>query len=277
MHIKDYSQHLRTASYCGLQWRILQIKPDFNQQHHTDFKAFRVIRTRCNSKACPHCQKRSYNRVRNSLKDISHFHNWRFFTLTSRHAPNQTDAELLKLENDFRELRKKLQRKNKSFKYFAVKELSPSGMWHYHGVWNIHIDIKELSHIWEEISGAYRCYLEKVHNPVGAINYIFKYCYKAIFNTEELRSLYDNDKRKFSYSSGLFNKNSIENPYTTAFGMEYSVEEIKEELYNIISHSQFTIDDFESPDYPYFDDLIYNVFHLFYNNSPPTLFDSRGF
>jgi hypothetical protein len=253
---------------------LLFLKPDFNEQHHTDFKKFRVIRERCNSKACPHCSRLYFNRIRRRLDDVYKFHNWRFFTLTSINTEDTHCEKLAKLENDFRELRKKLKRKFPDLQYIAVKEMSPSGMWHYHGLWNVYIDIKTLSRYWQEISGAYRVSLEKVRNPAGAINYIFKYCFKSITNETERRILYESDKRKFTTSRGLLDKRSNPNPYTCEVGVSYDVEEIKEKLYSVISTSQCTIDDFSGSDYPYFDDLIFNLFFAWANEHPPDLFTS---
>jgi hypothetical protein len=178
------------------------------------------------------------------------------------------------LENSFRELRKHLRRQNKKFLYFAVKELSPSGMWHIHGLWNIFIDIKELSEMWEKYSGAYRCDVRKIYTPKGAINYLFKYIFKSAYNEDEKRFLFECDKRKFSYSRELFSKVKTENPYSADLGIDYSVPELQDKLYEIISNSDHCIDDFAGDEYPYFSDLIENLFHIYYNEHPPNLFHS---
>jgi hypothetical protein len=273
LHTKSYSQHLRDAQYCGLQWRILFLKPDYYEQSSETLTKFRVVPIRCNSKACPHCARLYFNKLRRRLRDVSKFTNWRFFTLTTIHAPNNSVAELNKMEIDFRELRKKLKRKFPELKYIAVKELSPSGMWHIHGLWNIYLDLKTLSSIWQAISGAYRCNLQKIRNPRGAVNYVFKYCYKSVTNSIERQTLYENDKRKFTTSARLFDKHTNSSAYTCEIGISYSVEEIKEKLYSIILSSECTVDDFSGDAYPYFDDLIYNLFHKFVNDHPPNLFE----
>jgi hypothetical protein len=274
LHTKSYSQHLRDAQYCGLQWRILHLKPDFYEQASETLPKFRVVPVRCNSKACPHCSRLYFNKLRRRLRDVSKFTNWRFFTLTTIHAPNNSDNELEKMENDFRQLRKKLKRNFPELKYIAVKELSPSGMWHIHGLWNIYIDLETLSNFWQDISGAYRCNLQKIRNPKGAVNYVFKYCYKSVTNPTERQTLYEHDKKKFTTSTGLFDKCSNQNPYACEIGVSYSVEEVKEKLYSIILTSQCTVDDFNSNHYPYFDDLIYNLFDKFIQEHPPNLFGS---
>ena len=272
MHTKSYSQHLRDAQYCCLQWRLLILKPAYHEQATETLSKFRVVPVRCNSKACPHCARLYFNKLRRRLRDVSKFTNWRFFTLTTNHAPNNSDTELNKMEVDFRQLRKKLKRKYPDLKYIAVKELSPSGMWHIHGLWNIYIDIKILSKMWQDISGAYRCDVQKIKSPKGAINYVFKYCYKSVTNSVERETLYENDKRKFTTSSRLFDKCDNSHPYTCEVGISYTVEEIKQALYNIILNSECTIDDFCGDHYPYFDDLIYNLFEKFIQEHPPNLF-----
>lgn len=260
-HSKTYQEHLREASYCGLQWRILFLKnPDL--EHVTEsLTKFRIVRAKCHSKACPSCARDNFNKIRRRLTDVSRFQQWRFFTLTQKISDDTSIARLQKLEKDFSELRKKLKRKYPSFQYIAVKELSPNGMWHYHGLWNVFIDIRQLSAYWEQISGSYRCHLEKVRTPRGAINYIFKYCFKSVHNPTERELLFEADKKKFTSSRGLLTKSSLENPYTAQTDLTYSVEELKTELHNICSNSDVTVDDFSSRDYPYFADLIYNILY----------------
>jgi len=277
MHTKSYQEHLREAQYCSLQWRLLRLKDERDQFHNPALTRFRVVPVRCNSKACPTCQRLYFSRLRKRFKNASVNCSWRFFTLTSIHSNETCENQLRKLEDNFRELRKKLQRKFPNLKYIAVKELSPSGMWHYHGLWNIYVDIKTLSRYWSEISGAYRCYLERVRNPKGAVNYIFKYCFKSIHNESERRTLYECDKKKFTTSRGLLSKNIDSNPYTCDLGTQYSTSEVKEELYNIILNSNLTVDDFSCVNYPYFEDLIFNIFHDIYCNSPPELFSEQEF
>lgn len=273
MHTKSYQEHLRDAKYCGLQWRLLFLKPDENESNREPLPKYKVIRQRCNSKACPHCAKIRFNRIRQRFKQESITTQWRFFTLTSINSDDTSHAKLERLETHFRELRKKLKRQYPELKYIKVIELSPSGMWHIHGLWNIYIDIKLLSKYWTEISGAYRCYVEKVRKPKGALNYIFKYCFKSVFNDDERRIIYETDKRKFTTSRGLLTKNKIDNPYTCEPTISYDIEQLKQELYKIISSGDDTINDFYSTEYPYFEDLIYNLFYQHYNKGTPQLFN----
>ena len=275
MHNKSYQEHLREAKYCGLQWRILHCVLSEEERTARNLPKFRVIPVFCNSKACARCSKRKFQEIHSRFKYQAVDQSWRMFTLTSRKTKPNSQEELEKLEANFRELRKHLKRKFPNFQYFAVKELSPQGMWHIHGIWSIHIDVKVLSAKWEEISGAYRVWLAKVRNPAAAINYTFKYCYKSITNPKERELLYESDKRKFSYSKGLFIKRENSNPYSCEIGIQYSVDELKEELFNIILHSKYTVNDFSGSLYPYFEDLIYNIFYSIYCESPPDLFDNR--
>lgn len=191
------------------------------------------------------------------------------FTLTGIHHQGSEAEDLQRLENNFRELRKKLKRKFPNFRYFAVKELSPDGNWHYHGLWNIFIEFNQLVKLWKEISGAHRVYVKKVFNPRSAINYIFKYCFKSIHNKRELEQLYESDKRKFSSSKGLLSKHKTVNPYVSEYGLDYSTEELKVELYTLIHNTDLSVDDFSGSEYPYFEDLIMNLFHKLTNDHPP--------
>ena len=255
-----------------MEWRILKLSPLCDEYASDNLPKIRVVRTRCNSKACPRCQLKYYRKIRKKLRAATISDQWRMFTLTGVHTPGEESEDLQKLETSFRELRKKLKRKYPEFRYFAVKELSPNGNWHYHGLWNIFIDVRELSKIWEEISGAYRVWLSQVRKPQSAINYIFKYCFKSVNNKRELELLYENDKRKFSSSKYLLSSDSSKNSYTCEFTTTYNVESLKEELYNIIHNSELTINDFDSVDYPYFEDLMLNLYDKFIDEHPPNLF-----
>lgn len=274
MHTKSYSEHLREASYCGLEWRILKLSPLCDERTAETLPKIRVVRTRCNSKACPRCQLAYYRKIRKSLRSATITDKWRMFTLTGIHHPEKESEDLERLETHFRELRKKLKRKYPDFKYFAVKELSPDGNWHYHVLWNIYIEFNTLVKYWQEISGAHRVWLSQVRHPLRAVRYIFKYCFKSINNRRELELLYENDKRKFSSSKGFLSSHKNPNPYVAEFGTTYSTEELKTELYQIIHNSDYCVDDFCSVDYPYFEDLVINLFDKMMNEHPPNLFHS---
>lgn len=277
MHLKSYEEHLRDAQYCGLQWRILWLRNPTEERNPESLPKYKVIRERCNSKACEYCSRRKFSKIRSRLRTESVTTQWRFFTLTTVNTDETHVAKLTKLEDNFRELRKKLKRKFPQLKYIKVVEMSPSGMWHIHGLWNIYIDIKLLSEYWSSISGAYRCYLEKVRKPKGAVNYIFKYCFKSLFNETERRTIYEADKRKFTTSRGLLTKDKSENPYTCEPRTSYNITELKEKLYEIVSGGDDCINDFHSDDYPYFEDLIFNLFHKFYNKGDPDLFNENDY
>jgi hypothetical protein len=199
------------------------------------------------------------------------------FTLTGIHHPGKETEDLLELEKNFSKLRKHLKRKYPKFRYFAVRELSPSGNWHIHGLWNIYIDFKELVELWKKFSGAYRVYLKQVYNKKSAIGYIFKYCFKSISNPREREILYESDKRKFSSSKKLLSSYSIKSPYTAEYGVEYSRDELAQELYTLIHNTNLTIDDFHSSEYPYFEDLMMNLYDKWNNEHPPNLFASQHF
>lgn len=274
MPLKDYSQHIRDSKGCSLQWRILFLKPDYNKQSSENLTKYRVVPVRCNSKACPRCSRLYFNKIRRNFRKEAINNNWRFFTLTSIHKTSDNHSELKTLEVHFRKLISKLRRQHKDFKYFAVRELSPSGMWHIHGLWNIHIEIKVLSSYWKEISGAYRVNLQKIRNPIGALNYMFKYLFKSVSNEIERRIIYESDCKKFTTSRGLLNSRNNKNPYSCQVGIQYSVPELKEKLLDIVVRTQCTVDDFSCVDYPYFTDLILNCFEEHFCNSPPDLFHS---
>jgi hypothetical protein len=180
--------------------------------------------------------------------------------------------ELIALENYFSKLKAILRKKYPNFSYFAVKELSPSGMWHIHGLWNIYIDLKELSSIWESISGAYRCNLQAVRNTVGVINYIYSYLLKNELNATEKELLYTLGKRKFTYSNGFFKKEVNKRKFFLWDYQSKNNTEIKEELIQIVEKSNLKIDDFVSKEWPYFKELIENIFLSVYEEAPEPKF-----
>jgi len=262
MSIKTYSEHLRDAKGCGKRWRILILKPNNNQQSTGNLSKFRIVPCRCNSKACIDCSRLYFNKVKNSFKSSLVSNKWRFFTLSSVHHRGSEVEDLRRLEVHFRKLRKKLKRLYPDFQYIAIRELSPEGMWHIHGLWNIYIPLKRLSSYWKSISGAYRCNLQKVWFPDGAIGYIFKYCFKSTSNHSEKEMLYNADKRKFSCSKYLLSPSNNNNPYTSESRDTYSASELKEKLIDIIRCSKCWLSDFSHHNYPYFDDLIRNVIEI---------------
>jgi len=272
LHSKSYSQHLRDSKGCSHRWRILTLKPDVDKRTSETLPNFRIVPVRCNSKACPHCSRRYFSKIRHRFNSKLVTNQFRFFTLTTRHAGEPNQEELEHLENSFRELRKHLKRKYKDFLYFSVRELSPSGMWHIHGIWNIYIDVKELSRMWEKYSNAYRVDVRKIRSAKGAVNYLFKYIFKSAYNDDEKRIIYESDKRKFSYSRAFFNKNKSFNPYTSDLGTDYSVPELKEKLFDLVRNTSHSFDDFDGAEYPYFDSLLEAIFYEVYNKGEPSLF-----
>jgi len=175
--------------------------------------------------------------------------------------------ELVTLESYFSKLKAILRKRYSNFHYFAVKELSPSGMWHIHGLWNIYIDLKELSRLWQSISEAYRCDLQQVRNPVGVINYIYSYLLKNEMNATEKEILYSLGRRKFTYSNGFFIKEVNKRKFFLWDYQSKNNTEIKEELIQIVEKSNLKIDDFVSKEWPYFKELIENIFSNVYEES----------
>ena len=262
--IKTLEEHLLSIQSCSYRWRVLSLKKEGQQPITTDSKQILIVPVRCKSKFCPICRKRNFNIIRHKFKRIDITTQWRFATLTSKHSPDNSEEELLKLEDDFRKLTKHLKRKFPELKYFAVKELSPSGMWHIHLIWNIFIDIKDLSSIWNRYSGAYRCDLQRVRNPKGIVTYIFNYMMKKGDHFEESKMLYENGLKKFTSSWKFFEKDPYESPYELISTLELTTDELKEFLLQKIESTNLTADDFKFDSYPYADELIQNLFYYFY-------------
>ena len=263
---KTLEEHLQSIKSCGYRWRLLRLREESNKPITLDLPQYRIVPVRCKSKFCAVCRRRNFLQTRHRFSKIDITTKWRFFTLTSKHSPDNSEAELQQLEANFRKLTKHLKRKYPSLKYFAVRELSPSGMWHVHGIWNIFIEIKELSRLWKLYSGAYRCDLQRIRNGKGIVSYIFKYMLKNQFYFEEQKQLYENGFKKFTTSWKFFEKEKFENPYILESSLELTTDELKEKLFEIICNSDCTADDFSFQDYPYSDELIQNLFYEFYCN-----------
>jgi hypothetical protein len=261
---KSYSEHLQSIQSCRHRWRITTLSDVPKQQSAGDLAKFRVVPVSCKSLSCIYCRRKYFNKIRHQVNKIGITEKWAMFTLTGVHHTGEEVSDLQRLEINFRELRKKLKRRFPKLKYFAVKELSPRGNWHLHGVWNIYIEQKELSEMWEKISGACIVWLKLIWSPAGAINYVFSYIFKSENNREEHRQLYENSKRKFTTSSKLLSEVREESPYKLYGALEYTVNELKEEICNIIATTDATFDDFSAEAYPYFDVMIYQAFEEFY-------------
>lgn len=264
---KTFDEHLNTIRGCSHYWRLLKLRNKHTKNPDLNLSKYRVVPVRCKSKVCRVCCRYDYNRVRSKLSKIDITQRWRFFTLTTINDHSNPNDQLLKAEKHFRELRKKLKRKFPDLKYFIVKELSPRGMWHFHGIWNIYIPIEQLSSMWKQISGAYRCNLQKVKNPVGIVNYIFKYMFKLVGDYNEARPLYETGKKKYSYSRGLFQKNDQKNPYELYHFEPLSTTELKQALSKLVSETDLSIDDIDFTDFPHSDELTVNLFQDYYTGS----------
>lgn len=267
MPLKTYSEHLRDSKGCCHRWRLLSLKPDINKSTSSDLSKYLVVPLYCNSKACKHCSAKYFRKIRHRFKNDAVKSNWRFFTLTSQKTSGTNEEQLKFLENNFRQLRKHLKRKFPTFEYIAVKELSPSGMWHIHGLWNIYIPVKDLSVLWKNYSGASIVWIEKLYSPRGAINYIFKYCFKSVDNHTELECLYNTSIKKFTTSRKLFKSKPKKSVYTCNLDEHYSVEELKQKLLKLIKSTHLTIEDFKHRLYPYFEDLLQEIFYSIYCSS----------
>ena len=135
-----YSEHLQSIKGCGTQWRVLYEKKYPNKPSSLDYISVSVVPARCKSSSCFCCTRIHFKKIRYKLNQSKLDKSFRFFTITTIHQQNMETSELTKLETDFSKLKAILRKKYKNFSYFAVKELSPSGMWHIHGLWNIYID-----------------------------------------------------------------------------------------------------------------------------------------
>jgi len=268
---KSYQEHLQSIQGCRHRWRITSLTAIPHEQSSTDMAKWRIVPVACKSLSCIYCRRKYFNKIRHQVNKIGITEKWAMFTLTGIHHTGAEVSDLQRLENNFRELRKKLKRRFPQLKYFAVKELSPRGNWHLHGVWNIYIEQKELSEMWEQISGACIVWLKLIWSPSGAINYVFSYIFKSEDNKEEHRQLYENSKRKFTTSLKLLSEVREKSPYTLHGALEYTTDELKEELINIVATTDATIKDFSFEAFRFSEELIFNVFvEVFENHQEPS-------
>lgn len=263
---KSYQEHIQQSKGCSHRWRLLESTPHQPHSAGNTPNKFLVVPCRCKSKSCLYCRRIYFTSLRRRINKVHLKHEYRFFTLTTVKTDETIQEQLEKLETYFRKLRNKLSRENENFQYIAVKELAPDGMWHIHGLWNIYIDVKRLSFIWNSISRAYRVNLQKIRNPRGAINYILAYCINKAINHDEEAALYTSGKKKFTASQKFFQKETKSKFYRLREIYELTTTEIKEKLLEIVETTNCKIDDFICQDYPYWKELLFHLFEFHYEN-----------
>lgn len=86
-------------------------------------------------------------------------------------------------------------------------------------------------------------------------------------NATEKEILYSLGRRKFTYSNGFFIKEVNKRKFFLWDYQSKNNTEIKEELIQIVEKSNLKIDDFVSKEWPYFKELIENIFSNVYEES----------
>jgi len=235
---KTYVEYVNTVvKTCSHKWLIMDSR-GFRQYRLDKYlelpvklppgKLIKVIPARCKSYSCPICGTKKVFDLLDRLKGVN-LKKYRFFTLTMKSSGNldNTELQLEKAVKCFNKLNNKL-RKDKRFaglEYFRVMEIGKeTGMVHIHGLWNKFITVKELSAIWQKITGdSYRVNLQKIEsvgNRNDVVNYLKKYLVKNVaafnnqldntfFNLDKRNTaaiFYENKKRRYQSSRNFFSK-----------------------------------------------------------------------
>jgi len=225
---------------------------------------YKVVPIRCGSKSCVYCLSLEVKKIRSKLFKIPKLHNLRFFTLTALNDERTETEKLQGLVVSFRKLTLILRKTHPSIKYFYIIERSPNGFWHIHGLWNIFIEVKELSRLWLKVSGAYRVWLSKVKSEKGIVRYIADYLTKSGINHPEKKVFYETRKRQYNSSRGFFAKNTYKSVYDLYTNENYTTEELKKEVYTLFYEKKLYTEDISFSNYPHSDDLLSYIYFSIY-------------
>lgn len=254
--IADYQKYLQRSKSCSHCWRILGRRPEHKKRFTKTDPHFKVVPVRCCTKVCPYCNGLEVRKIRAKLHKSILPSQIRFFTLTTLNDPTDEETKLNHLVKSFRKLTLQLRRIYPSLCYFYIIERSPSGMWHIHGLWNIYIDLKELSSMWKRYSKAYRCNLQKVRNKRGVINYIASYLTKSGVNLTEKKTFFLTNKRQYNSSRAFFQKENYVSKWCLMCHDYLTTEELKKKLVEIGEKFKFFAGDILFENYPYSEDLL---------------------
>lgn len=228
------------------------------------FPRFKVVPIRCGSKSCKYCLGLEVRKIRRKLFKIPRIKNMKFFTLTTKNDDKTEREKLILLVKSFRKLTLKLRKDFPDLKYFYIIERGKNGMWHIHGLWNIFIEVKTLSTLWMQCSGAYRVWLSRVQSEKGIVKYISAYLTKSGINHEEKKVFYESRKRQFNSSRGFFEKDNYKSCYDLYSSENYSVEELKKEVFIIIDKSKLYRDEIIFTNYNFANELLDNIYYSIY-------------
>jgi hypothetical protein len=142
---------LQAFAHCGSSCYV---------QHSSSRGAFRLTSNQCRSRWCLPCQQARAARLRASVRDqLDQWNMVRFITLTLRHSPTPLSDQLDRLQNSYKELRRRdlwTASIRGAAAFVEVKVSEKTGLWHPHlhiiavGGW---IDQRELSREWHKITG----------------------------------------------------------------------------------------------------------------------------
>jgi len=262
--IKNYQEHLHRIKSCSNSWRIME-RNDFKCKNPSPNQPkYKVVPIRCGSKSCKYCLGLEVKKIRSKLFNIQKLHRLRFFTLSIINDERTEAEKLAQLTLSFRKLTLILRKTHPSIKYFYIIERSPNGFWHIHGLWNIYIPVKDLSELWKKVSPAYRVWLEKVKSEKGIVKYLADYLTKSGINKPEKKVFYETRKRQYNSSRGFFTKNTYKSIYDLYSNENYSTEELKKEIYTLLSEKKLYSEDISFYNYPYSDDLLSYIYYSIY-------------
>lgn len=227
---------------CGFYYSVLKLKDEYQNEISEANSKYIVVSHRCKKQTCSYCNFIRSRGVADRIMSYNNFSSLRFFTLTSLNVNSDFSSTICQLEKSFRKLYKILKKTYPNLAYFKVFEVGKNGMVHLHGLWNIYIDVKELSALWADISGAYRVWLNKVRSPRNVQKYLTKYLTKTLTQFSQICVDLKINKRAFSFSNNWDNViNSLIKKYELVVYKKNS-NELAEIFYNW--HIYFS----ESPD-----------------------------
>lgn len=221
---------------CSQYFKLYAKKDKENFPEKNQDKPYAIFPIRCKSNLCPICSKIKTNQLIQDLLHNCKIENLRFFTLTLK-PTNSVVNDLKTIEASFNLLQKKLKKKYPHLEYFRVIEIgSNSSMVHIHGLWNIYIEVRELSNLWESLTGSYRIDLKRVNDNYSTILYLCKYLFKSNYNKKSAEFFYKNNKRKYSSSKNFFEKTEKKSLYEPFILESFSLKNLDDSLRILQDH-----------------------------------------
>lgn len=209
----DLDRHKKNISYCCSK-SVFTIKKTHSDLFGTESNlTLSPLKLRCKSYFCRSCaeiKKMNYHdRVKQGLKKET----WRFVTLTTVNHYDDSQKNLLLIEEAWNRFRTLINKNDEHLKYVKVVEIGKNGMVHLHILINRYIPKVFLKYYWFRYTGAFKVDITLVQSYQNAVDYICKYLTKTFLNEGTNDLFFLTHKRRISFSNDYGNVPKKEKEY----------------------------------------------------------------